>query len=305
MKKNYFSMSVLILLNAVLAFALSSCASQECKYCDSCRCEEIFSKNNKYAFRIVEPKSEEFTSTPEKPLKVKLDFDYDLAKGKNAFIVRIPSWNDYSWQEHIKLNHPYVDTITAEMFFDGKYEIRYYLMPEHAGTWSYQRALAGVKFDIEVKGSINETQKDNIRACVDKVCDSIFANDVKKLKALLPTKQELKDLELKLKNHSDDSKEAYELLEKLSSNKFNEKLEKNFEGLQKLIQKENLDIKKLESYLYKDECVLLKSSAFKLAFSGIYFKDKNFSVQPWCSFLVVDNKVYLAEFSIDPRLLKE
>ncbi len=308
MKTNkYFKRMAVIFMCILCGLAFLSCASNKKSN------KEDLTNAVDYGFHLIEPENikpgDNIIVEVGKPLKIKINLNKESLKDMKTCIIK--NTNGYRhFQEGSTSQIPFEDTFYARDFFDGTYEVEYFLMPE--GRINLKWALASVKLNLEVKGSINAEQKQEINDCIDTMLEAIYNNDIDLFRELFISQDEIKNLEAKLKANTikndnevlEKDKEANALLEKLKSEDFMKTMEKNFNGIQEVLKMKNIDVEELKLMPNDNGALLSSSSAFQHAFTTVLLEYNDFFIQPWCSFIVIDNKVLLAQFLIDPGLIE-
>ncbi len=256
--------------------------------------DKIFSEKNAYDFKLVEPASHDINlNAKDKPkVDIKITFNTEKANADGAYYATFIDGKISRTVFGTDLKSPIKATQDAMYFFDGKYTVEYVLLP--AGSMEKKDALAGVKLNLTISGSINKKDLALVDDLVAKMISAIQNNDEKAFADLFINKAKNQAIEKNITGNSKDALKSRELLNKLNSDKFALKSIEAFKKIQSTIKKNNIDVKtlKLKSYTSPELHNMSTSTLKAIGLISIFTSEK-FSLYSDFAILLTKDKAYL------------
>ncbi len=248
-----------------------------------------------YKFRLEEPAKNKLTIKASEKIPVKISFDADMVNAKNAYIARFRDGQMTGFSAGSSMESPYTGNISGMDFDDGKHTRTYMLLP--SGSADPKDALASVKLELNITGSINKQERQYVNSLVNSVVEAIKANNVEKLKSYFITKTQFDNILAGVKGNSKNENEFKEKMKNVNLKELSAKSVESFKKLQELLSKSKVDNSKIKFYSSEGELKNIVSPAVKHLKTIFSFDTgKNSFGAVMCEVVVNENRVYILEY---------
>ncbi len=259
---------------------------------------KVFSDDNAYEFKLVEPTSHDISlnakNKAESKVQIKIAFNEEKVNAKGAYYALFVDGLLGRTRFSTNLESPIEASINARNFANGKHTVEYVLLP--AGSMEKKDALAGVRINLNISGSISKKDLELADALVAKVIDSIKKNDEKAFADLFINKAKVQTIAKGVSGSAKEVAIAKEVLQELSSDRFAEKSGKDFKKLQKHIKTNAINKDSITFKSYGKAKLQIDTSAFKGVECLLIYESKKFRLFSDCAVVITKDKAYLVDY---------
>ncbi len=299
MKNKILKLIKLFGLAVLIITVLGSCATTNSKGND------VFSANNAYDFKLIEPTSHDInlnaTTKSQSKAKIKIAFNTKKVKSKGAYHATFINGRLSNTKYSTNPKSPFEDTLEARLFTNGKHSVEYILLP--SGSLEKKDALAGVKLNLNVSGSIGKNDLELVNALITEIISAVQKNDEKAFADLFIDKSKVKAITKTITGNSKKDEIAKEAIQELASDEFAKESVKDFKEFQKLIKNNSVETSTLGFKDYGRTELQMGTSAFKATELMIIFSSKKFYLLSTCHILITKDKAYLYDFKSEKQVI--